>query len=138
MCVKILGLPFYGSATNWIGIFGFSLIDLFAAGVILECIHPGSLVGRVLSLGWLRALGTVSYGFYVYHDLLHDFYGYVAGRFLPGLGYAGLVLIALFGTLAISASSYRGLEKPLLKLKDRLAIRCIVRRWVRTVQCWLC
>ena len=36
--VKLLKLPFYGSATNWIGIIGFTLIDIFAAVVILECI----------------------------------------------------------------------------------------------------
>lgn len=121
VCVRVVGLLFYGSATNWIGIFGFTLIDLFAAAIILECIHPGSVLGKLLSWSWLRVLGTISYGFYVYHDLLHDFYGYIANRFLPGLGYAGLVLIAFFGTLAISAMSYRGFERPFLKLKDRFS-----------------
>ena len=117
VCVKWLGLPFYGSATNWIGIVGFSLIDIFAAALILECIHPFSWLGRALSFKPLRLLGTVSYGFYVYHDLLHDFFGLFAARFLPQLGYSGIVLTALIGTTLIATLSYLVLEKPMLKLK---------------------
>lgn len=121
MFVKGMHLPFEGSATNWVGVVGFTLIDLFAAALILECIHPGSVLSRVLSLGPLRWLGTISYGFYVYHDLLHDFFGYFAMRYLMRLGYAGVVIVALVGTLMISALSYRLLERPLLQLKDRVA-----------------
>jgi peptidoglycan/LPS O-acetylase OafA/YrhL len=116
-----MGLPFEGSVSNWIGIAGFTLIDLFAAAIILECIHPGSALGRALSVRPLRWLGVVSYGFYVYHDLLHDFYGYVAARFLPGYGYAGTVAVALLGTLAIATLSYLLMERPLLRLKERFA-----------------
>ncbi len=116
--VKMLRLPFYGSASNWIGIAGFTLIDLFAAGLILECIHPGSLLGRVLSVRPLRSLGIISYGFYVYHDLLHDFYGYVANRFFPQQAFAVTAIVAFGGTVAISEVSYRLLERPLLRLKD--------------------
>ena len=118
---KVLRLPFYGSASNWIGIIGFTLLDLFAAAVILECIHPGSWLGRVLSLRVLRWLGMISYGFYVYHDLLHDFFGWAAARFVPGAGYAGVVVVALVGTVLIAAGSYYGLERPMLRLKDRFS-----------------
>jgi len=121
LSVKLLGLSFYGSATNWIGIVGFTLIDVFAGALILECIHPGSWLGQALSFKPLRLLGTVSYGFYVYHDLLHDFFGFLAMRFFPSLGYAGIVLIALVGTTIISTVSYQLLEKPMLKLKSRFS-----------------
>jgi len=77
---KVLSLRFEGSASNWIGVFGFTIIDLFAAALILECIHPGSFVGVGLSWKPLRALGIISYGFYIYHDLLHDFYSDLAHR----------------------------------------------------------
>ena len=117
--VKLLKLPFYGSATNWIGIVGFTLIDLFAGALILECVHPGSRLGQVLSFKPLRLLGVISYGFYVYHDLLHDFFALFATRFLPGMGYAGTALTALLGTTLIATLSYQLLEKPMLKLKDR-------------------
>ncbi|WP_158945328.1 acyltransferase [Granulicella sp. S190] len=77
---KVLALTLEGSASNWIGVFGFTVIDLFAAALILECIHPGSVLGAVLSWKPLRAVGMISYGFYVYHDLLHDLYSDLAHR----------------------------------------------------------
>ena len=116
---RLLLLPLEGSASNFIAILGFTLIDLFAAALILECIHPGSLLGRVLSLKPLRAIGIISYGFYVFHDLLHDFYAFFANRFFPDHAYAMTLLVAFTGTLLISALSYYLLERPLLKLKDR-------------------
>jgi len=117
--IKLLALPLEGSASNWIGVFGFTLIDVFAAGLILECIHPGSFLGSALSFKPLRALGIVSYGFYVYHDLLHDFYSHFAHRFFPNHFYPVTLLVAFVTTLALSTASYQLLEKPLLKLKDR-------------------
>jgi peptidoglycan/LPS O-acetylase OafA/YrhL len=121
ICVKALSLPFVGSATNWIGVFGFTLIDVFAAALILECIHPGSFLGSALSWKPLRALGIISYGFYVYHDLLHDFYSDLAHRISSRYAYPLTLLIAFTATLLIAALSYRLLEKPLLKLKERFA-----------------
>ena len=117
--VKILGLPFFGSTTNWIGIGGFTLIDLFAAALILECIHPGSALGRVLSVRPLRELGIISYGFYVYHDLLHDFFAAFASLVLPRHASPVTAAVAFLGTVAISLLSYRLLERPMLRLKDR-------------------
>jgi peptidoglycan/LPS O-acetylase OafA/YrhL len=118
---KSLGLPFEGSASNWIGIFGFTVIDVFAAALILECIHPGSLLETCLSWKPLRALGLISYGFYVYHDLLHDFYSDLAHRISSEHAYPLTLLIAFTATLLIATLSYRLLENPLLKLKDRFA-----------------
>ena len=119
--VKLLGLPYNGSASNWVGIAGFTLIDLFAAALILECIHPGTLLGRALSFKPLRALGIISYGFYVYHDLFHDFYAYFANRFFPNHVYIVTVTTAFVATVVIAATSYGVLEKPLLQLKGRFS-----------------
>ena len=117
--VKVLRLPYNGSASNWVGILGFTFIDLCAAALVLECIHPGSAFGRVLSWQPLRALGIVSYGFYVYHDLLHDFFADFAHRFFPLHSYVVTLLTAFVGTICIATVSYRCMERPLLKLKDR-------------------
>jgi len=119
--VKVLSLPLQGSASNWIGIFGFTLIDAFAAALILECIHPGSFLSKALSWKPLRALGVISYGFYVYHDLLHDFYSDMAHRLSSRYAYPLTLLIAFAATLLIATLSYRLLEKPFLRLKDRFA-----------------
>ena len=118
---RVLALPFEGSASNWIGVFGFTLIDTFAAALILECIHPGSRLGSILSWKPLRALGTISYGFYVYHDLLHDFYSDWAHRISAQYAYPLTLLIAFAATLLTAALSYRLIERPLLRLKDRFA-----------------
>ena len=101
--------------------FGFTLIDLFAGALILECIHTGSLLGKVLSWKPLRALGIISYGFYVYHDLLHDFYSDWAHRMSAQYAYPLTLLIAFAATLLVATLSYRFIEKPLLRLKDRFA-----------------
>lgn len=119
--VRLLSLPLEGSASNWIGVFGFTLIDVFAAALILECIHPGSFLGRTLSWKPLRSLGLVSYGFYVYHDLLHDFYSHFAHRYFPNYFYLVTLVVAFGATLLIATASYHVIEKPLLKLKDRFS-----------------
>ncbi|WP_263410319.1 acyltransferase family protein [Terriglobus tenax] len=119
VAVKVMGKPYNGSATDWVSIFGYSFIDLLAAGLILECIHSGSLLGKVLSWKPLRALGIISYGFYIYHDLLHDFFADFAHRLFPSYSYSMTMLTAFTGTLCIATISYLGFERPLLKLKDR-------------------
>jgi len=119
LAVKVWKLPFDGSATNWVGIYGFTLIDLFAAALILETIHPHGWWSRLLSLKALRNFGTISYGFYVYHDLLHDFYSYVGNRFFRAHAAPVTITLAFFASWLIAWISYRVLESPLLKLKDR-------------------
>ena len=119
LAIRVLSLPLEGSASNWVGVFCFTLIDVFAAALILECIHPASFLGRVLNWRPLRALGVVSYGFYVFHDLLHDFYAYAAHRYVPDHVYSMTLLLAFSATLAIATISYWVIERPFLALKDR-------------------
>lgn len=121
LSTRVLSLPLEGSASTWVTVFGFTLIDLFAAALILESIHPGSLLGAALSWRPLRALGTISYGFYVYHDLLHDLYSALAHRLTPRYAYPTTLLIAFTATLLIATLSYRLLERPFLQLKDRFS-----------------
>jgi peptidoglycan/LPS O-acetylase OafA/YrhL len=116
-----LHAPLQGAAVNWSGIYGFTLIDLFAAMLVLEAIHPGSLFSRFLSLRGLRSFGQISYGFYVYHDLLHDFYAYAAQRIFGAPAGTATMLLAFFCSWAIAWLSYRFLEHPILRLKDRFA-----------------
>ncbi|HEV2619403.1 MAG TPA: acyltransferase [Acidobacteriaceae bacterium] len=119
IAVNLYKLPYQGSATDWVGIFGFTLIDLFAAALILETIHPGSWWTRLLSRKGLRNFGVISYGFYVYHDLLHDLYSYIANRFFHHYASWLTIVLAFFASWLIAWLSYRILESPMLKLKDR-------------------
>lgn len=106
----------------WLGTIGYSMIDLFAAGLILQAIQPETGVYRILEYRWLRRLGQISYGFYVFHDIPHILYIKLV-RHLFGANATHFSLrvaaLALVGTLLMAYSSFRFFEAPFLKLKDR-------------------
>ena len=111
----------HGSTARWYIAISFTAIDLLAAAFLLESIHPSGKLGAVLRWKPLRALGLISYGFYVYHDLLHDFYSYFAARYFPSHPLTASACAALLGTLVLSTLSYLLLEKPMLRLKRRFS-----------------
>jgi len=89
------------------------------AGVVLR---PTSATTRWLQWRPLTFIGTVSYGVY----LLHMFVLVVAARGLAWLGLEFpwlLFFSCLIGTVGLAALSYRYLERPLLRLKDRFRQR---------------
>ena len=92
-----------------------TLIAIFSAALLLRTLIPGTVPYRLFNLRWLRALGTISYGAYVFHDIAH---GLVAG--FTNQEY-GLRLAAwAFGlTMVLAIASYRYYESPILRLKDR-------------------
>lgn len=104
---------------------GFSIIDLFSIGLILELIRDTGSPVRIASWKPLRQLGTISYGVYVFHDMFHDIYIKVATRigrhlFIHKLDNL-IAFIALVSTIAIAALSYRLYELPFLSLKSRFS-----------------
>ncbi len=104
---------------------GFSLIDIFAAALVVALIEPRGVLFRIFNLNWLRRLGKVSYGFYVFHDLFHNLYASIAHRLThshgPSLNLTSL--IALTGTLLLSFLSYRYFETPFLRLKRHFIVK---------------
>jgi hypothetical protein len=89
---------------------GFLLLATSVAIVIAASVQPGlSLVGRVLSIPPLRAVGLISYGVYLWHWPIFLFLS-------PGrVGWEGYPLFALrVGvTLAVATVSYRLVEMPI-------------------------
>lgn len=114
------GLKLHPIAENsrWVGSYGFTLLDLAAAGLILSSIDQGGLLFKLLSLRPLRVLGKYSYGFYVYHVILYPpLVGFVLNRWrIPR---PILFTVDFFIILGISAMSYHILEMPFLRLKKR-------------------
>ncbi len=106
---------------GWVYSLRFFCIDVAAAGLIVMALTPGSVAFRCLHVRPLRWLGMRSYGFYVYHYmglyLLRDFAVRETGRYhaitLPVMGFALAV--------GVSWVSFRYLEQPFLRLKDRYA-----------------
>ena len=127
-CVAARGLHQGFSAepdTPWINTLGFSLVDVCALGLLLLALRPGSVVYRAFSYRPLRRLGQISYGFYIFHDLLHQLYQRVAQHVASASATrVELVtgVIAFCGTIVVAMTSYRVLELPFLRLKDRFTI----------------
>jgi peptidoglycan/LPS O-acetylase OafA/YrhL len=100
---------------------GRPLVAVGAIAMLIACIGAPSAGFRWMTAPWLRYLGRISYGLYVYHmaGLL------LARRFFPTntvIGYASYAACGLLATLVFSAVSYRWLETPFLHLKERFAV----------------
>jgi peptidoglycan/LPS O-acetylase OafA/YrhL len=103
---------------------GLALLPLAFAALVLMTMHPGRVSG-FLSFAPLRHLGAISYGVYVYHVLLYPVMvraaRLLARNHAPGTEKAILVPVSLMITLVVAELSYRLFERPILRLKDRLA-----------------
>ena len=63
-------------------------------------------------------LGKISYGLYVFHTTgIH-----LADTHLPTLRHSGRMAVALLFTVAAAALSYRFIETPFLRLKERFEV----------------
>lgn len=106
-------------------VWGYSIINLVSMlGII--CALQGIGPTRSLENGLLVRIGKVSYGVYVYHLPL-----LLVGEFLMaslGIHLHGIVRLAFFAAwvaavILLSDASFRWLEKPFLKLKDKFRTR---------------
>jgi peptidoglycan/LPS O-acetylase OafA/YrhL len=103
----------YGIA--WVQAVKLSLIPAFYFSLMGFClVDPKSyLLTRLLSVAWLRRLGVISYGIYVYHSACFDViikYSHPSTFWLKAVSSVGLTLI-------VSELSFRFFESPILKLK---------------------
>jgi peptidoglycan/LPS O-acetylase OafA/YrhL len=105
-----------------------TIINLFAASVILCVLRPAGLLYRTLCLNPLRWIGRISYGAYVFFDIFHSFYwwmaidvgsrwSFVARHIIPVHAAFGLV-----GTLLMAWLSFEYFESKFVILKERWTI----------------
>ena len=103
----------------WIDTWGESFVDLFAACLILLSLNNGSLTFRIFNQPLLRSIGTVSYGAYVFHDLLHGVYAQIADHLVTQHRLIVTAALASVGTSLLAWFSFRYFEFPFLALKDK-------------------
>jgi peptidoglycan/LPS O-acetylase OafA/YrhL len=90
----------------------------FFALVGLVVIYAGDRKLAALRDRRLVYLGTISYGFYLYHYIIYHFFDEYALRAGLGRGIA-FDLGKLAASFLVAALSYRFVERPLLSMKDR-------------------
>jgi peptidoglycan/LPS O-acetylase OafA/YrhL len=81
-----------------------------------------SVFGLGVAPGWLRYLGKISYGLYVFHMLALYLVSKLIGGYAGNLGKFMIYwCLGLALTLVMAALSYRFFESPFLRLKERFA-----------------
>jgi peptidoglycan/LPS O-acetylase OafA/YrhL len=86
--------------------------------------RPSATISQALSARWLTFFGTYSYGLYVYHVILGPSYRKLDLSAFPG-GYSvgAVVYVGIFIALptVVAVASYRWIESPFLRMKDKTA-----------------
>ena len=100
---------------------GYTLVALAGGGLLLRCLDETSRVHRVLLHPALKHLGTISYGFYFFHDLPEAQFAFLAGHLMPYHLSLLILPIAFAYTYTAAFLSFRYLETPFLRLKSVLA-----------------
>jgi peptidoglycan/LPS O-acetylase OafA/YrhL len=101
-------------------IWGYTLLNYFFA-VTIQVVAREGMFNAFLELPFIRYLGKISYGLYVYHSPVIWFAGRVRdlAPMSETVAKPLTALIALGVTFVIASLSYRFIEAPLLNLKDR-------------------
>jgi peptidoglycan/LPS O-acetylase OafA/YrhL len=101
-------------------IWGYSLLNYFFAVTIYAVAKEG-LFNRFLDLGWMKYLGKISYGLYVYHYIIIYFAARIQDYVELSIPQAQLVtfIVALPATILVAALSFKYIERPILGLKDK-------------------
>ncbi len=105
---------------------GFALEPLLVAILMIQLIT----FSRTPAWGWfdskpMRYLGQISYSLYLYHPAV----GYQVFKRLAGIAFWEKLGIAVLLTIAVASASYYLIEKPFLRLKDRLSFSSIGLKW---------
>lgn len=111
---------------DWLLHIGYTSIDLIWTYILVLCItgkHASAIAKKMFSAGWLKWLGKYSYGIYVFHWLVLNFFIYktvselISRGFDKQLAYFSVRIVGVAVILVISYLSYNFYEKKFLSLK---------------------
>ncbi len=112
-------------------VYGLPCLSFFWGGVLVLSLRPRGAVQRAMSFAWLRWVGTISYGIYIFHVLFTPLYDWIAKHIWPTAGRVqGLVLYAVVNivvTFSLAWLSFRFFETPFLNLRKRFSRSHMVR-----------
>ena len=125
VCPMLYGHAVYpGEGDPIFASLGYTCVNFGSAAVVLLAIDSATGFSRLLQNRTLRWIGTISYGFYIFHDIPHMFYKALVTRYhLPDPHGVSTTFVALIGTLILASASFYGFERPFLRLKRRFTIR---------------
>jgi peptidoglycan/LPS O-acetylase OafA/YrhL len=109
---------------------GLTFITIFYAGFMVMAVKNGTL-HRAMRMEWLRWLGSISYGVYVFHILFVPFYTWLADHLAPnagrveGIALRGVITWVL--TILVAWVSFRYFESPILGLRQYFQSRSQVK-----------
>ncbi len=112
------GVLFVHSSSRFVYRGGYDLIAVGVAFALLALVGTDWVAARFLSLSPLRALGMVSYGFYIWHPLAFAIVVYYGTQ--DGWSVWSQVVLGLALASAITVLSWYLVERPFLLLKDHL------------------
>ena len=100
-------------------VLGYPLAALLVSAMFVSVLGAPQAGIRWTSLPFLRYLGRISYGLYVFHRLCYVIAESAFGS-TRGLAHYFVIVLTAFGlTLILAATSYRFFERPFLRLKER-------------------
>lgn len=114
--VVLILLSRFSGSDNYHYAFGFTVEALLCALLIFQCMYLAGQ-GRIrwLESRPMRYLGTISYPMYLYHAIGGSF-----GRRVPGTNVHLEFLGTFAATVIIASLSYYVIERPFLKLRNRV------------------
>jgi peptidoglycan/LPS O-acetylase OafA/YrhL len=98
------------------------LLMLMAFSLVFICSRNfKSILNPILNLNVLRRIGKISYGVYLYHKLVPFFFNFVYAKTgLTPIHNSIILFIIYFAiTMLVASLSWKFLESPILKLKEK-------------------
>jgi peptidoglycan/LPS O-acetylase OafA/YrhL len=108
----------------WMIEIGYSTLAIMFGSLLILALQAEGLAPRLFDWSVLRFFGLISYGFYVYHELIHNLTKPIYNalvQHLHSLAIAGVLYTAcvLAIVTGLSFLSYRYFEAPFLRLKTK-------------------